>query len=92
MNTLEWVWNGAEKYGDVKRSLECKMVPGSLDVAVGTAQFKGSKSGEIYNATLRECDCPAFCIVNKHRAPCKHMIALGRELGVFHDLYDNMIA
>ncbi|MBE5807007.1 MAG: hypothetical protein E7317_01530 [Clostridiales bacterium] len=54
----------------------------SIETGVPSAVFVGS-NGDIYHATLEECDCPDFQIRGKKKdAPCKHIARLMLECGV----------
>ncbi len=66
----------------IQRALSKDMTPASLDNESKTAIFLGS-SGDLYNTTLEECTCTDFKVNLQSTFPCKHILRLGMELGIY---------
>ncbi len=66
----------------IQRALSKDMTPASLDKDSQTAIFLGS-SGDLYRTTLDECTCTDFQMTLQRTFPCKHILRLGMELGIY---------
>ena len=62
-----------------KSAVSAKMTPISVDSALCSGSFKGSKSS-IYSTTLSSCTCIDF---TRRSLPCKHIYRLAHELHQF---------
>lgn len=63
-------------------ALSAELTPLSLNSADKSAVFAGS-GGKEYKTTLDHCSCEDFAFSLRSSSPCKHMIRLAMELGVF---------
>lgn len=67
-----------------KRSHSTKIL--SIDRDKGEAIFKSSRNTQTYTTTLKNCTCRDFAL--GHDAwPCKHILRLAEELGLFQNEY-----
>lgn len=62
------------------RALEPNMTP--LDIEDGTGTF-ASGEGVLYYANLEDCSCPDFRYNQRMQKPCKHIIRMAMEEGVY---------
>lgn len=64
------------------KALTIDLTPVLLDREKQCAEFLGS-SGDIYETDLRRCSCSDFSFNLQGQKPCKHMIRLAMELGLY---------
>jgi len=84
---MKWpseILNAPELASRRKRSHSLKML--LLDKENTTAEFQSSRNGKIYQTTLGRCTCKDFAL-GRGEYPCKHILRLAEELGVFKNEY-----
>lgn len=67
-----------------RKALSAELTPVSIDEKAQTAKFAGSE-GDVYNTSLDTCTCVDFTMNLGGYSPCKHMIRLAMELGLYPD-------
>ena len=80
----EHILNSPELAARRKRSHSTKLL--SVDWSVPQAFFRASNGRKTYVTTLQNCTCRDFAIM-RGGMPCKHILRLAEELGLFHSEY-----
>lgn len=84
---MKWpdeILNAPELASRRKRSHNIKII--SIDRENATAEIKATHGAQNYITTLGSCTCKDFAL-NHAEIPCKHILRLAEELGLFQNEY-----